>query len=130
MSKIFKYVPVFFFWLAGLTLSAHILIPHDHHLADPYSLQDRNCPVQDINSDHKSRFPVHCHAFNDLATEKLRLYHISQNFQFNFILLGVLTESNKPVLPRSCVTIIDFQKPVFVTYTLVSTLLRAPPTVA
>lgn len=127
MSKIFKYVPVFFFWLAGLSLSAHILIPHDHHIADPNSVQDRNCSVPDNKSSHKSGFPIHCHAFNDLATEKVRLYHVSQNFQFNFIGFGILTDSNKPVVSLSCESIIDFQNPLYVTYALESNLLRAPP---
>lgn len=130
MSKILKYVSVFFFWLAGLTMSAHMLIPHDHHLADPYSNQDKNCTAPNNKSDHKSGFPLHCHAFNDLASEKIRLYHFSHNFQFNFTVFGVLTDSNKPILQRSCKCIIDFQKPIFVSYAPESPQLRAPPALA
>lgn len=130
MSKILKYVPVFFFWLAGLTLSAHMLIPHDHHLADPYSNQDKNCNAPNSKSDHKTGFPLHCHALNDIASEKIRLYHISHNIQFNFTDFGVLTDFFKPVLHRSSESLIDFQKPIFNSYTLELTLLRAPPALA
>jgi len=129
MSKILKYVPVLFFLLAGFTLGAHTVIPHDHHLADPNSIQDRNCSVPDNKSDHKSGFPLHCHAFNDLSSEKAKLYPVSQDFQFS-IVLSVLTEPVAFSLQNSCLTIIDFQKPVFDSYSLDLALLRAPPALA
>jgi hypothetical protein len=70
MRKILKYLQVFLFWLAGLTLSAHLIIPHDHHISDSASRQESNCPVTDNQHGKHKGFPVHCHAFNDLATEK------------------------------------------------------------
>lgn len=130
MRKILKYISVFPLWLAGFTLSAHMFIPHDHHLAEPYSNQDKNCPAPNNKSDHKSGFPLHCHAFNDLASEKVRLYHVSQNFQFSFTFLNVLTDYNAPDLQNSCTSIIDFQKPIFDSYALELSLLRAPPALA
>jgi hypothetical protein len=130
MSKILKYVPVIFLWLAGLTLSAHMLIPHDHHLDDTYSSRESNCTDPCNKSDNSPVFPVHCHAFNDLASEKLRLYQISQDIQLFFVASGVIPDTDKPVSDKSCVRVIDFQKPVFVTYALESALLRAPPFVA
>jgi hypothetical protein len=130
MSKVFKYVPVFFLWLAGLTLCAHMLIPHDHHLSDPYSDKNENCNAPNNKSNHKSGFPLHCHAGNDIASEKIRVYHFSHTFQFNFTEFGALTNSYKPALHGSCKSIIDFQKPIFDSFALKLTLLRAPPSVA
>ena len=130
MSRVIKYVSVFFFWLAGLTLCAHMLIPHDHHVAEPNSTEDKNCPATDNNSGHKSGFPLHCHAFNDLAVEKVRLFNISQNIQFSFSVLSVLTDSDTPDLQDSWTTISDFQKPVPDSFALEFTLLRAPPSIA
>jgi len=70
MRNILKYLQVSLFWLAGLTLCAHLIIPHDHHNPDSSSRQESNCPVSDDHHNKHKGFPVHCHAFNDLATEK------------------------------------------------------------
>lgn len=130
MSKILKYIPVLFFWLAGLTLSAHTLIPHDHHSADPNTGQEKNCPFPDNKSGHKSGFPMHCHAFNDLATDKIRLYHISQIFQYSFSVPEIICDSISNDLPISSISFIYTQKPVFDTYALELSLLRAPPSLS
>jgi len=123
MRKIFKYMSVFFLWIAGLTLSVHLLIPHDHHIADTLSNQDKNCPV----SNNKSGFPVHCHAFNDLASEKSRPFHVTQNIQFNFIVFNSFSDTSDFELQIPSVSVIDLQKPVFDLFTLELSLLRAPP---
>ena len=130
MNKVLKYVPVFFLLLAGLILSAHMVIPHDHHITDPFSDQDRNCPSSNSHTDHKSGFPVHCHAFNDIATDKVRLCSFSPIFQFGCIDFVGLTDSLTPYLQVSNKRIIDFQKPVFDIYALEFSLLRAPPVLA
>ena len=130
MSKFLKYVPVLFFWLAGLTLSAHILIPHDHHIAEPNSTQDKNCSVPNNKSEHKSGFPLHCHAFNDIATEKVRLIHITPNNQFSFCVLVNLNDSISHNIQISSISFIDFKKPIFDSYALELSLLRAPPALA
>ena len=130
MSKILKYVPVFFLWLAGLTLSAHLIIPHDHHIAGEFLNQDNNCPASNNKDDHHSGFPIHCHALNDLATEKSRPYHISQNVQVSFIEFSRFSDTSASELQLSCLSFFDLQKPVFDSYTLESSLLRAPPPIA
>lgn len=124
--KIFKYLSVFSLWIAGLTLSAHLLLPHDHHIADTSSNQDKNCPA----SNNKSGFPVHCHAFNDLASEKSRPIQISQNIQFYFIAFSSLSDASDFELQIPCVSVIDLRKPVFGSFTLELSLLRAPPALA
>jgi hypothetical protein len=127
LSKIFKSVTVLFLLMAGITLCAHQLIPHDHHINDPYSNQDTNCPASDSKSDHKSGFPVHCHAFNDLVSERSRHYDISQIFQFNSNALSILTDSDAYNLSVLCIRIFEFPKPIFDSYALNFSLLRAPP---
>ena len=127
LRKIFKYMSVFSLWLAGLTLSAHLLIPHDHHITDSFSNQDNNCPASSNKSAHSKGFPIHCHAFNDLASEKLRTFQVSQNIQFGFITISILTDTSALKLQSSCISLIDFTKSILDTFTLDLSLLRAPP---
>ena len=61
---------MFFLFLAVAILNAHIIIPHDHHQADSDLCQENKYPVSQDKSNHHPLFPAHCHAFNDLATEK------------------------------------------------------------
>lgn len=84
-SKIIKNIPVFFLLLAGSVMSAHMIIPHDHHLTAPYSSQESSCPESDSKPDHHKGFPVHCHAFNDLTSEKAIVYIFSSNIIRNFV---------------------------------------------
>jgi hypothetical protein len=71
MARILHRSGTFFLILAAFILNAHMIIPHDHHQADSNALQEERCPASDNNSGHHSRFPVHCHAFNDLTSEKI-----------------------------------------------------------
>ena len=130
MRKNFKYAYVFSLWLAGLFLCAHLIIPHDHHIADTFSYQEKNCPASDDKSGHHSGFPIHCHAFNDLASEKFRPYNFSHNIQYNSITIHRFSDAFTFELQISCVNIIDLQKPVLDSYALELSLLRAPPALA
>jgi hypothetical protein len=127
MSKILKKIAVFWLWLAGLILCAHLLIPHDHHSSDGSLNQDENCPVSNKESGHHSGFPLHCHAFNDLASEKYRVYQISNNVGDNLIAFHSLSGTSIFKLPVTCLRIINLQKPFSGPYALESSLLRAPP---
>jgi hypothetical protein len=129
IGKIFKYMSVFSLWIAGLALSAHMLIPHDHHLSDSLSNQDKSCSNSN-NSNHKSGFPIHCHAFNDLASEKVRPVQITQNIQVSFVTFGIIINTSAFKLDASFISLPDFQKPVFDSFTLELSLLRAPPSLA
>ena len=130
MRKYFKYMSFFPLWLAVLTMSAHQVIPHDHHLADPFSKKDNNCTASHKRSGQKSGLPLHCHALNDLASEKSRPVQISQNIQFHFITFSVLTDSSAFKLHSSWISLIDSSKPIFNSYALEFSLLRAPPVAA
>ena len=68
--RIFRYMRMFFLFLAVAILNAHIIIPHDHHQADSDLCQENKYPLSQDKSNHHPLFPAHCHAFNDLATEK------------------------------------------------------------
>jgi hypothetical protein len=127
MRKIFKYISVFSLWLAGLIMSAHLIIPHDHHLADSFSNQDINCPASNNESRHHTGFPIHCHAFNVLASEKLRPFHISQYIHYIFISYSKFSEGSAFELPVSSIRIADLQRPVSDPFALDLSLLRAPP---
>jgi hypothetical protein len=126
-SRIFKNISVLFLWLSGFIFIAHSVIPHDHHNPDTFSHQDEKCPASDNKSGHHSAFPIHCHAFNDLTSEKSKPYHLPQNIQFSFFAFVTSVDRSGLELQVSCYNIIDLQKPVFTSYALELYLLRAPP---
>jgi hypothetical protein len=130
MRIFFKYFSALLLWLAWLTISAHQIIPHDHHITDQYSNHDNDCPASGSKSDHKPGFPIHCHAFNDLASEKARIYNFLQDFRFSFIELSIITDPDTFNLQVSCIRISDFQKPLSDSFALELSLLRAPPVLA
>jgi hypothetical protein len=65
-----KYIKVFTLMLGWFIITAHLVIPHDHHSSDLYGNKEESCPVSDEKPGHGHRLPIHCHAFNDLVTEK------------------------------------------------------------
>ena len=127
MRKIFKYMSVFFLWLAVFILSAHLIIPHDHHIAESFSNQDENCPASNNQSNHHTGFPVHCHAFNDLTSERSRSIHIFLNIQDTPFTLHNLSYSKAFDIQVFCISIFDLQKPISDSFILELSLLRAPP---
>jgi hypothetical protein len=118
---------VVFLWVAGLTLSAHMLLPHDHHISDIYSHQDESCPVSDENSSHKPAFPVHCHAFNNLTSEKARPVYVSHNSTNDLAAIRCYPDTNSSVLQNFAESIVCRQIPVFDSHKNESALLRGPP---
>ena len=127
MRKIVKFLMVVLLWMAGLTLSAHMLLPHDHHISDSYSHQDEKCPVTDENSGHKPAFPVHCHAFNNLTSERARPVYFSQNSTNDLVAIRSFSYTDTFDLQSCSVSIVCHQIPVFDSYKYESALLRAPP---
>ena len=126
-GKIFKYTSVFFLWLGVLALSGHLLLPHDHHITDTVSNQDEKCPASNNKSDHRSAFPVHCHALNELAIVKARPIQILRNIQFSFIPFSILTDASDFTLQVSSISLIDFSRPIFNSFAPSLSCLRAPP---
>ncbi len=130
MRKAFKYISVFFMWLAVAAIWAHMIIPHDHHILETFSDEEQNCPASHHQPGDKSEFPVHCHAFNDLASEEARSYHISQNITDGFIALTILPDDLLSEPQVTCIRIIDFQTSITSSYLQKTSLLRAPPSLA
>lgn len=75
----------FLLLLASLAIVAHMIIPHDHHLASQVNgLKDSCQPVRE-GSHHHPLFPAHCHAFNDLAAEKFSPVILKQKIQTSYV---------------------------------------------
>jgi len=63
-------VQAFFLFLAASVLNAHMLIPHDHHIVDLDTCHENSYPYNNSANSHHPVFPAHCHAFNDLTSDK------------------------------------------------------------
>jgi len=76
IDGIIRYMRAFFLFLAVAILYAHMIIPHDHHPSDSGLCQENKYPVSKDGRTHHPAFPIHCHAFNDLASEKAIVYNL------------------------------------------------------
>jgi hypothetical protein len=76
IDGIIRYMRAFFLFLAVAIIYAHMIIPHDHHPSDSGLCQENKYPVSKDGRTHHPAFPVHCHAFNDLASEKAIVYNL------------------------------------------------------
>jgi hypothetical protein len=74
-----KKIPAFFLLLAASVFYAHMIIPHDHHLTEADVCQENPGPGK--HTTHHNGFPVHCHAFNDLTSEKAIVYITFRHIQ-------------------------------------------------
>jgi hypothetical protein len=127
MSKIFRYTSGFSLWLAGLIFIAHLVLPHDHHIADTFSNQDENCPASNKTDHNHPVFPMHCHSFNDLTSEKAIIYLISKYIRFDNISTGCCPDAFTFILPVSEITITRNPETELLSYLPGSNPLRAPP---
>jgi len=130
MSKLNKNISVYFIGMAGILLSTHLVIPHDHHFSDISSARDTECPVNDDQTHKHRNFPFHCRAFNDLTIKKANKFNCFEKIrhhQYEFIryseFTGHLSESK-----LTC--FVTFEKPVHYPFFLKSYSLRAPPALA
>jgi hypothetical protein len=126
-KKILKYLSVFSLWFAVLTLCSHSLMPHDHHTDETFPTHEEDCPASNNNSRHHNGFPVHCHAFNDLTSERLRPIHILQNIQDTSFTFHNFSYSAAIDLQVFYTGIFEIHKPVLDSFILDLSLLRAPP---
>ncbi|MCX6326873.1 MAG: hypothetical protein NT144_09555 [Bacteroidia bacterium] len=127
MKKIIKNIPGFFLWLAVLAICAHLLVPHDHHLVESFASLEESCPASNGNSEHHPGFPVHCHAFNDLASEKAITFVLKKNVQSNNLSFSSFPDTYVFGLQIRLITIFDIREPFTDPYLLELSSLRAPP---
>jgi hypothetical protein len=125
MSKVFKNLSIFSLWLACLVITAHVIIPHDHHSADSSAAKEDSCPASNGKPDHSSGFPVHCHALNDLTSEKTIIYYFARNIQNNDVLISIFFDPFE--LQFHYIPIIDFRESFPDPYLLELSQFRAPP---
>jgi hypothetical protein len=127
MSKIIKGISVFSLWLAGLIFTAHLLIPHDHCLPDSFTTNEGSSPFSHGKTSHNSGFPVHCHAFNDLVSEKANIYVLLKNVQSDDMSTGCYPDIFTDKVHVFGIIIPDIQKPFPDSFLLELSVLRAPP---
>lgn len=82
-----KTIRIFCLFLAAFIFNAHMIIPHDHH-----QTENEVCTGGTIPASNHHGFPYHCHAFNDLASEKATICTIITNLQCFDLIPGYLNE--------------------------------------
>jgi hypothetical protein len=125
--RIIRYMRAWLLFLAVVILNAHMIVPHDHHLADSDLCQETRYPASKDGKTHHPAFPTHCHAFNDLASEKAIVYNSIKYVKypdFNPGSVLVLTGSN---LKETWGRIFDFYVLHVNSVILELSSLRAPP---
>ena len=130
MSKIIKLISVFSLWLAGLIFTAHLLIPHDHRLPDLFTANENSCPSSHGKTGHNSGFPFHCHAFNDLVSEKVNIYVLLKDVQSYDMSTGCYPDTFTDKVQVFGIIIPDIQKPFLESFLLELSPLRAPPSLS
>jgi hypothetical protein len=112
--RIIKNIQIFFLFLAVSVLNAHMIIPHDHHQADSDFCNENAYPLSKTGNTHHQGMPVHCHAFNVLASEKVNSCFTNnqapvrdliqdftverKNFEQQFSFERIVDVSTRPVL--------------------------------
>jgi hypothetical protein len=127
MRKIMKILDGLFLLLAGLVIVAHQIIPHDHHFAESASGKADPCPYSNSRSDHSPGFPVHCHAFNDLASEKVVIIIPENIVRNNITVFNYFTEKLHYCPQLQPEIVLDFSVPLTNSDQHDLALLRAPP---
>lgn len=127
MTKFIKSISISLLWLSWLIFIAHMIIPHDHCLADSFTKKEDSCPASRGTTGQPPIFPFHCHAFNDFTSEKAIIYAIPKYIQPNNLSTGCCRDAIVFNLPFSGITITDNSEPVLESYLPGLSQLRAPP---
>ena len=130
MKKINSKISVLFLWAAWILLTAHSVIPHDHHSPDSFGRREVSCPASGHESDHHTKFPGHCHALNDLASEKALIYTFFFNFRYVYFLREDITETNTSELYLQSYNILVLPEHLPVSHLLELSPFRAPPVIS
>ncbi len=127
MSYINRKIQHFSLLLAVLIIIAHMIIPHDHHLAGINPGQDDTCPYSKGETGNHKGFPIHCHAFNELSAEEASTLVFSAYFHFTFDLLTSSAGPYHPDLSINSARHFEIRGAIPGLYTRSISLLRAPP---
>jgi hypothetical protein len=128
MAGIIRSIPSLFLCLAALVLNAHMIIPHDHHIADSDVCQENRCPLPDSQTSQHKGLPLHCRAFNDLASEKpLTFVTIIKYIHNNDLVSGRNIDSDISTVKFSSIRLSDLPQQSLNPGILEQSSLRAPP---
>jgi hypothetical protein len=127
ITRIVRNFGVLLILLAALALVGHMIIPHDHHLVESDVLQEGTCPAPDNSTHPHNGLPFHCHAFNDLASEKVISYFVSGNTQNRDFVTLFVFDFTVTDLKLSCSRFFEIHKLPVNSFILEFSSLRAPP---
>jgi hypothetical protein len=127
MTRIIKKIHLFFLFLAISVLNAHMVIPHDHHVTDSNTCHDNTYPVSKNGHTRHPGFPRHCHAFNDLTSEKAVAYQIIKQVQTHDFMPGSILSARVPDIQFSWIKIVDVVNQPVINKLQELSSLRAPP---
>jgi hypothetical protein len=114
-------------WLAGFAMCGHLVIIHDHHI-DGTGIRDEGaCPATSEHSGHNHGFPMHCHAFNDIASEKAAATHVMPKVPCSNLVLIVPADPDCLETAFAAEVVPDLRIPFFDSSPRDHSSLRAPP---
>jgi hypothetical protein len=125
--RIVRNISLYFIWIAVLAINAHMIIPHDHHQAESDASQESTCPVSNDNTNHHNGFPVHCHACNDLTTEKAVLLVVFRNIECKYFVTTSFLDLTPFKQHITGTGLFEVTRLAFKSYIPDLSLLRAPP---
>jgi len=126
MTRILHRTGRFFLIFAALIFNAHMMIPHDHHLSDSNFLEE-HCPASNSETGHHRGLPLHCHAFNDLASEKALNFTALNYVQNGHSALFFIPDIEVYFIQARWLRICDFSKHTIDSGISDLSYLRAPP---
>jgi hypothetical protein len=127
MKKIVKKTYLFFIFLAIFIYNAHMIIPHDHHQGDWDFCQENSVSGRGASNNHG--LPFHCHAFNDMASEKAVQYLVVTHFESTDLIPGILTDQALVIRQSFLLNVIDQVDQPLEQHVFNLIPFRAPPTI-
>ena len=124
---IIKSIRAFILLYAGLAMVIHMIIPHDHHLTGPVNDLKESCAMSHEKTDHRPFFPEHCHAFNDMAADRLATVIVRLETQTSYAPVIWHMDSALPCLNLSITILENTGKPFPDIYIPDFSPFRAPP---
>lgn len=124
---VIKSIRALFLLYAGLAMLVHMIIPHDHHLTGPVDGLKESCSMAHEKPGHNPFFPAHCHAFNDMAADRLSPVIVRFETQISYASVIWHPYSTLPGLNLSIAIIENTGKPFRDIYIPDFSPFRAPP---